>query len=266
MQVIKKYKFYLIGAGILLLILGGVFWFLKGRQPTEPEEIPEELAPEWSLEERPYITLTPRDDGHEFKLGIEGIRDTELVDYELVYFANDISRGVTGTIELEGKTSAERDLLLGSCSKNVCKYDENVTEGTLSLRFQNSEGQVRKYELAFHLQTGDEGAVGLTSGDGNFSFVGKLPTAEYYLTLSTVGLPEMPQEELLAGPYAVFTSASKKVSGKVNLKLEEGMEEAQVLAWNSAQQTWEDLGGEIKNHFVSASVESLTTYVAVSLE
>ncbi len=239
---------------------------MKGKGPAEPEEIPEELAPEWSLEERPYVTLTPRDDGKEFKLRIEGIRDTELVDYELVYFANDISRGVTGTIELEGKTSAERDLLLGSCSRNVCKYDENVAEGTLSLRFQNPEGEVRKYELAFHLQTGDEAVVGLTAGDGNFSFLGKLPAAEYYLTLSTVGLPKMPQEQPLAGPYAIFTSASTKASGKVNLRLEGESEKAKVLGWNRAQQAWEDLGGEIKSNFVSVSVESLTTFIAVSLE
>jgi hypothetical protein len=264
--VIKKYKPYLIGVGVLLLILGGIFWFVKGRRPAEPEEQPEQLAPEWSLEERPYITLTPREDGREFKLRIEGIKDTELVDYELVYFANDISRGVTGTIELEGKTSAERDLLLGSCSKNVCKYDENVTEGTLTLRFQNSEGQVRKYELAFHLQTGDEGTVGLTAGDGNFSFQGKLPTNEYYLTLFTVGLPSLTQEEPLVGPYAIFTSASKKVSGKVNFRLEEGLEKVKVLAWDSTQQAWEDLGGGIKNNFVSASVESLTTFIVVASE
>ncbi len=262
----KKYKPYFIGACVLLLILGGTFWFLRGRGPAEPEEVPEELAPEWSLEERPYVTLTPRDDGKEFKLRIEGIKDTELVDYELVYFANDISRGVTGTIELEGKISAERDLLLGSCSRNVCKYDENVTEGTLSLRFQNPEGQVRKYELVFHLQTGDEAAVGLTAGDGNFSFLNKLPADEYYLTLSTVGLPKMPQEQPVAGPYGIFTSASKKVTGKVNFKLEEGLEEVKILAWDSAQQAWEDYGGEIKNNFVSASVESLTTFIVVASE
>jgi len=262
----KKYLPYIIGAVVLLLILVGIFWFIKGRGPAEPEEIPEDLAPEWSLEERPYVTLTPREDGREFKLLIEGIKDTELVDYELVYFANDISRGVTGTMELEGKTSAERDLLLGSCSKNVCKYDENVTEGILSLRFQNSEGQVRKYELAFHLQTGDEAAVGLTAGDGNFSFQGKLPANEYYLTLFTVGLPGLPQEEPLAGPYGIFTSASKKVTGKVNFRLEEGLEKVKVLTWNSAQQAWEESQGQIKENFISAPVESLTTFLVVSSE
>jgi len=262
----KKYLPYIIGVIVLLLILGGAFWFLRGGKQAEPEEKPEQLAPEWSLEERPYITLTPREDGHEFKLRIEGIKDTELIDYELVYFANDISRGVTGTIELEGKTSVERDLLLGSCSRNVCKYDENVTEGTLSLRFQNSEGQVRKYELAFHLQTGDEAEVGLTSGDGNFSFLGELPTDGYFLTLSTVGLPKMPQEQPVAGPYGIFTSASKKAEGRVNLKLEEGSEGAKVLGWNSAQNTWEEYGGTIKNNFISTEVDNLTTYIAVSSE
>jgi len=262
----KKYLPYIIVAVVLLLIIGGAFWFLRGGKQAEPEEKPEQLAPEWSLEERPYITLTPREDGKEFKLRIEGIKDTELVDYELVYFANDISRGVTGTIELEGKTSAERDLLLGSCSRNVCKYDENVTEGTLSLRFQNPEGQVRKYELAFHLQTGDEAVVGLTAGDGNFSFLGKLPADEYYLTLSTVGLPKMPQEQPVAGPYGIFTSASKKAEGKVNLKLEEDSNGVQVLGWDSAQKEWEEYEGTIKNSFISAEVESLTTFLVVSSE
>ena len=262
----KKYLPYIIVATVLLLIIGGAFWFLRGGKQAEPEEKPERLAPEWSLEERPYITLTPREDGNEFKLRIQGIKDTELIDYELVYFANDISRGVTGTIELEGKTSVERDLLLGSCSRNVCKYDENVTEGTLSLRFQNSEGQVRKYELAFHLQTGDESEVGLTSGDGNFSFLGKLPAGEYYLTLSTVGLPKIPQEQPVAGPYGIFTSASKKAEGEVNLKLEEGSEGAEVLGWDSSQKTWDEYGGTIKNSFISAKVDSLTTYIAVTSE
>ncbi len=260
----KKYLPIIIGGIVLLLILGGVFWFLRGRKPAEPEEIPEQLAPEWTLEERPYVSLTPREDGHEFKLRIGGVKDTEFIDYELVYFANNISRGVTGTIELEGKTMVERDLLLGSCSRNVCKYDEDVSEGTLSLRFQTPDGKVRKYELAFHLQTGDEASVGLTSGDGNFSFQGKLPSSEYYLTHLTTGLPGSIKEDLVAGPYGIFTSASNKVEGKVSFKLEEEKEGVEILGWNSTKKSWQEYQGTIKDKTLSVEVDQLTVFIAVA--
>jgi len=263
----KKYLPFLIGAFVLLFIIGGVFWFLKGRGPVEPKEVPEEIAPEWTLEERPYITLTPREDGREFKMRIEGVKDTKLIDYELVYFSNEISRGVTGSIDLGGATMIEKDLLLGSCSKNVCKYDENVTEGTLSLRFQNSEGKVRKYELAFHLQKGEDGPVGLTSGDGNFSFQGKLPNNEYYLTLFTVGLPGQAQGKLVAGPYGIFTRASQKVTGKINLKPSESTEKVKVLGWDPTSKTWKESqeGLKTSEKVISVEVDRLTTFIAVSL-
>jgi hypothetical protein len=263
----KKFLPVIIVIIVLLLIVGGAFWFLRGgSSTTEPEEVPEQLAPEWTLEERPYVTLTPREDGHEFKLRIEGIKDTKLIDYELVYFANDISRGVTGTLELEGKTFTEKDLLLGSCSRNVCKYDENVSEGTLSLRFQNPEGKVRKYEVAFHLQTGDEAAAGLTSGDGGFSFQRELPAGQYYLTMTTIGLPQLPERELVAGSYGIFTSASKKVEGKITFKLEEEVEGGEILAWDGAKKTWKELTSQFKENVISAEVSSLSAFIVIASE
>lgn len=251
---------------VLLFIVGGIFIFLRGKKPTEPPKIPEKLAPEWTLEERPYITLTPREDGREFKMRIEGVKDTKLVDYELIYFSNEISRGVTGSIDLGGGTMIEKDLLLGSCSKNVCKYDENVTEGSLSLRFQNSEGKVRKYELAFHLQKGEDGQVGLTSGDGNFSFQGKLPADQYYLTLYTVGLPGQVQGKLVAGPYGIFTGASQKTTGKINLKPSEATEKVKVFGWDSINKTWKEYqeGLKMSEKVISVEVNLLTTFIAVA--
>ena len=66
----------LIIALIVLLVLtllgGGAFLFLKSKKPVEEVTAPkpEGILIETALEERPYVTLTPRDDGRELTLAI----------------------------------------------------------------------------------------------------------------------------------------------------------------------------------------------------
>jgi len=48
-----------------------------------------------------------------------------------------------GTINLNGETSITRKILLGTCSRNVCKYDEGITDGVLTLRLRGAEGVVK---------------------------------------------------------------------------------------------------------------------------
>lgn len=259
----KNLPIVLILVGVI--VLSGVFFlFVRGRgRPSGPEAGPTPTpAP---IEERPYITLTPRADGHEFKFEIKRISDTETVEYELVYLAGDLSRGVIGSVDLKGETGISRDLLLGSCSKNVCKYDEGVTEGILTLRFRGPGG-TQKYELAFRLQTGNEAKEGLTSGDGNFFFQGSLPGGTFYATHSTIGLPKAPEGKIIGGPYGIFTSGSTTARGTIRLHLAEAAPEVKILGWNSATSTWEEhaKGFETNGEVVSVEVNRLTVFIAVS--
>lgn len=48
------------------------------------------------------------------------------VSYTLSYTANGIPQGVAGTITPTENT-ASRELLFGTCSKNVCTYHRNIT-------------------------------------------------------------------------------------------------------------------------------------------
>ena len=193
---------------IILIVIGGIgggiYLAIKKKAKTEENKLPEVTGVliETPLEDRPYVTLTPRTDGREFTIEISRIKNAQKIEYELVYLSNDLSRGVIGSVDVKGKEKISRNLLLGTCSKNVCRYDENVTEGTLTVRFRSSEG-VRKFTSDFHLQRGDEI---LSSLDEQFSLRGRFSRNTYYLTMETIGLPGEIEDEVSAGPYGVFTN------------------------------------------------------------
>lgn len=46
--------------------------------------------------------------------------------YELTYEADGIPQGVRGTITPAGENSTQRELLFGTCSRNVCTYHQNI--------------------------------------------------------------------------------------------------------------------------------------------
>ena len=130
---------------ILILVLGFV---VVSRSKDEPvQEVKKEKVSsvfsidELSEDERPVIILSSRPDGKELTLKIENIKKRmKTIEYELIYLTEDVQRGVIGTIELqEGEDSVSRDLLLGTCSRGVCRYDEGVTGGTLTVTFRNEK-------------------------------------------------------------------------------------------------------------------------------
>jgi hypothetical protein len=107
----------------------------KKTESTPTPAAPTPTPPETQLPpgERPIITLTPNEDATEVMLTIENLPESvKTVDYELVYLASGLERGVIGTYTV---SKGEAKILLGSCSSGVCKYDKGVTGGTLTIRY-----------------------------------------------------------------------------------------------------------------------------------
>lgn len=206
----------------LALIVGGVWFFTKPKEGATPgggaKRAQEQVVKDLPVEERPFVSLTPRADGHEFHLTISNIPSgTESVEYELVYkVASGVTQGVPGTVKLPGKSSIERDLLLGTCSSGKCRYDEGVEKGTFTLRLRDEDGKlITKLETEFHLQ---QDGKSLTSADGKFSIAATgLGKSTFYLTMNTFGLPGKAPGKVVAGPYGTFTKGATKVSGTVTL-------------------------------------------------
>jgi hypothetical protein len=242
-------KIGLIGGIVLLGVIGliGVIRVIGGVK-SEERKIIVRVTPtpakvvEMSLAEKPFVSLMPTSGAKELELVIARIKNIAKIEYELTYLSNDLSRGVIGTISLNGESEIIRKLTLGSCSRNVCKYDENVTEGGLSLRLIGAGGAT-KLTTDFHLQ---KGKSELSSLDGKFKLTAKLDRNAYYLTMNTLGLPGEFTGQISGEPYGVFTSGSTAVKGaKINLP-------GDVYGWGGSK--WQKVDPE--------NVSALTTWVA----
>jgi hypothetical protein len=210
----KKKWLILLVVALGLLIIGGVLLFSgkKAKNTALLTPTPAPAITEIPLEERPYVRLIPRTDGKELTLEISRLKGIQAVEYELTYLSDDLSRGVIGSIDLKSEEEISRKLTLGSCSRNVCKYDENVTEGSLLLRFRGEKG-VSRYTSDFRLQKGGSSLISL---DEKFSLEGKISSSSYYIVMSTMGLPGEVPGSVEAGPYGIFTEGSTVIkNGKV---------------------------------------------------
>ncbi len=247
----------------ILLIIGGIFLIrVKNRtETTNGKGESQQTSIETPLSEKPYVALIPRADGKEFTMEISRIKNAKTIEYELVYESQGLSRGVIGSVELSaGETEVSRKLLLGSCSKDVCKYDEGVEQGSLTLRFRGTEG-TRKFTADFHLQ---QGGKELTSMDGEFKLAGKFNASTFYLTISTIGLPEEVEEKVIAGSYGIFTAGSSSVKGStLIINLSEVPTSAKLFLFDSQTST-EQKGIEIEDNILRATINSLGAFFVTS--
>lgn len=228
----RKYLPFALPILGILILLGG-FLYIRGRQDVNPSQEDEETLIQVPLEERPVAALTPTADGHTLTLLISKLEiEAASLDYELLYELSDgRTQGVPGSIDITGQESIERELLLGSESSGKKRYDEGVEKGTLTLRFRNDKGKlIAKFATDFHLQSKTKA---LSTVDGKFTYtLDKVPTAGFFVTMDTFGVPEMPTGTVSDGPYGVFGSTKTGLPGKVNLS-------GNVQRWTGSK--WESL-------------------------
>lgn len=98
-------------------------------------------------------TLMPTDDRHWLKLNVNGIDPKATsMEYELLYELPDgRTQGVPGKIDLNGETTFERDILLGSESAGKYTYDLGVDFGSLTLRFYSGDKEIEEYEADWNI-------------------------------------------------------------------------------------------------------------------
>lgn len=203
---IKKFlPLILLGVGLLILVL--LFVIIKNKKTVVVEDDSNALV-EVAFVDRPFASLTPTSDGHYINLKIDKITLPKAIslDYELLYTLPDgRTQGVPGTVDLKGQTSFERKLLLGSESNGKFRYDEGVTDGSLTVRLRNAKGKLlAKFSTKWHLQSNNQE---LTSIDENFTYkLDKVSKGMYFVTMETFGLMDSSIKDVTSGPYGIFTS------------------------------------------------------------
>jgi len=272
---LKRFGLPLLLVAALVLLVFGALQIKKNSTVDSTKDRPLTVQPtpqptksaEESIATRPYVSLLPSVDAHRLTLKMANLPpDIKGFEYELIYFAdfegNKIERGVDSAgrqVDLIGKSDFAKEFLLGSesCTTGKCKYryDEGVSEGTLTLKFYNKNGGVDKYMTSFRLQSGTSAKEGLSTGDGSFVFTLTGKPTGYYLTMSMAGLPKQIDFSPKSLPYSIFPSLSYKGTVAFNST----QTEFKIYGYNGS--VWQKLDTKIANGQLTA--ESSDNYLFI---
>lgn len=153
MDFIKKNKLIvgIVAVVLVVVLLGGYFFFLKGsNQGGVANQTQEEQTAKQISADEVGLILDLKPDGKAIILTLTKLEGIKSFEYELSYDAEETSEGETamvpkgvvgGPVEIDGKSSIEREVLLGTCSANVCRYDKisGPIKVILKINFDNGE-------------------------------------------------------------------------------------------------------------------------------
>jgi hypothetical protein len=153
----KKMGLIMTGVIVLLLIITGIVVYktvFSGSPPppTTQDLTPTEL-PAADAAIQVYLTKSTAA-ADTVVISAKGLTNMSTIAYELTYESNGLIKGVNSgskPADVSGKDSFERDIYLGTCSRNVCKPDTGVSKVTLSLVFTNAEGKQSQFSKDYTL-------------------------------------------------------------------------------------------------------------------
>lgn len=240
----NKLNLILIGI-VVLLIVGGFFAYQRFAASKASQEVVEEIDLPFDPE-GPYALLLPRRDGNALLLNIKRTASYDEISYELAYSAEGIDRGVMGSIDTKSrKGEYEQEILFGTCSKNVCKYDKDVENGTLTLRIRKGN-QAYRMITQWHLQKPDIALGVLTSGDNHLTYRigssgGDLSLLKFTIINDLSGAPKLPDGKTVVGKvYGINTPEAKSLpGGSVTIELAENPpSESKIARFDEIKNKW----------------------------
>ncbi len=203
---------------VILLLVGGVVAFQKFTSNKNQSEGGEEVELSFDAE-GPYALMVPRKDGNAAILNLKRTSSYDSISYELAYNAEGIDRGVVGTLDTNQKKGEyEQEILFGTCSKNVCKYDIGVENGTLTLHIVKGSEKFR-INTSWHLQKIDLTEGNIVSGDNHFMLKStaseeELANVGFSIVNELSGVPKLPDKKQVYGKvYAVNIPGAKELKG-----------------------------------------------------
>ncbi len=162
MEKLLKNKLLLVGIVVLILVLGiGGFLFFQSRGGATQEEVIEEVTDVKTLKPEDIgLELSISDDNKIISLEAAKLDGITSIEYDISYDAEVTEdgqdfvavRGVTGNLDIKsGESVVSKDIDLGTCSRNVCKYDNVVGAITFNIRVNYSNGEVGGIETKLEL-------------------------------------------------------------------------------------------------------------------
>ncbi len=97
------------------------------------------------------ITVSPRlrKDKNALLISFSNLQNATAVSYTLIYQTNGQEEGAGGSVRPSDGNAANRELLFGTCSKNVCRYHTNIKNVRLEVTGQLKSGKTftKRYRI-----------------------------------------------------------------------------------------------------------------------
>ncbi len=158
----------MIAVGVVLAVLVGLLAFssLSNPNSSKPEEKQSSEATVQTIKPEDIgFSMEATPDRKKVKFAISKAKGIKALEYELTYEADStaqersdggedrVQRGITGEAEISPSdaTFESEELDLGSCSRNVCKYDTGVKDVSITLKISKADGKVYNMEDTLEL-------------------------------------------------------------------------------------------------------------------
>ncbi len=150
---------------VIIVLLGGYFYMNnKVKTGTEPSDAESQQVVEKLSPDAIGLTITANSSKKAVKFAIAKLSGIKSIEYQLTYEADStaqeqseggearVQRGITGESKITSNDTYESPSLdLGSCSKNICRYDTGVKSVDLTLKVVKDDGKTYEVEKTFNL-------------------------------------------------------------------------------------------------------------------
>jgi hypothetical protein len=94
-----------------------------------------------AVQTTPGATAKFRSDRNAVIVTFSGMNKIKTIDYSLSYDTNDITQGSKGVITPAASNTEVRELIFGTASKGIYRYDTNIKNGKLVVTISQTNGK-----------------------------------------------------------------------------------------------------------------------------
>ena len=158
MEFLKKNKF-IVGIVVVVIVVGiAALMLTRSKGATTPSPTGEEVTNVKPMKPEDIgLALEVKPDGKAVILKATKLDGIKSIEYEVSYDAlvteegetANVPRGVVASpIEIDGQSSIEKEILLGTCSASVCKYDKVTSDIKFIIKVDFVNGDVGSIETS----------------------------------------------------------------------------------------------------------------------
>ncbi|HEY5601424.1 MAG TPA: hypothetical protein VIK81_05080 [Patescibacteria group bacterium] len=267
-----KFKILLPVIVVILVLIGGIFFAIRTLGSKSAETVEKELTNiVLPIDQRPYLFLIPSQEGKAVRCTGQALPKDTAIRMQVVYETDNVQQGFFCEIAANLESgSYDREQILGTCSKGVCKYDRNVEFGEVTNEIVSTTNEYETLTQV-HFQKANRGALVLISKDKNYTL--EIPTGNIlkltnFITMQTSGMPK-PYEgnTLIDQPVGFFSDnlQTLQTPAKLTITLDSSPANAKIIGFDPLASEWKEFETTFDSATkqATAEVNLLSSYIVI---